>query len=221
MEGEGYWEPIRYHNVLALCSFCHKLGHTETECKKKHNSHIPSKKTIPARGDSKTTGGKQHIEFRQRPVSTLVIEENANRFTALLQDTKEMINPNLPNEPDKEMDEVIETEMQVEQIENSLNISSDTHPRQTDSHNESAPLQFQLVLSSDLTTNLLKDPANSSISQRPTRMATDSGTELLSIQNRSLSVPSSSNHEGQATTIAVDNTMLMQPAKQSFNNSDS
>lgn len=35
LAGQGYWQNVNYHRVPRLCSYCHKLGHDDSSCRKK------------------------------------------------------------------------------------------------------------------------------------------------------------------------------------------
>ncbi|MQL73441.1 hypothetical protein Taro_005797 [Colocasia esculenta] len=37
---EGFWQKNSYYKVVAVCSFCHKLGHAELECNKKTKDSV-------------------------------------------------------------------------------------------------------------------------------------------------------------------------------------
>lgn len=85
--GNGYWQKVDYSRVPTLCSFCHKIGHVEVNCRKKMNKIVPRKNDLGIAGQKQ---GKQ--EFRPKKVYIDNVVLNENKFEILNSLGDEMTN---------------------------------------------------------------------------------------------------------------------------------
>lgn len=94
VENGGFWQQVSYNRVPHFCSFCHKIGHIDYQCKKK--LRIAPDRFLDKENQQ---GSKQKIRQiyrpREAPFAGKQIVENQNRFSSLSQlgDGCESANP--------------------------------------------------------------------------------------------------------------------------------
>lgn len=82
IEDGGFWQPISYHRVPHLCSFCHKIGHMENQCKKKlRDASVRPAEGIDQIGSTQKT--RQVYRPRDVPFVGKPAVEVHNRFSSL------------------------------------------------------------------------------------------------------------------------------------------
>lgn len=78
--GGGYWQNVDYRRVPTLCSFCHKIGHIELNCRKKTNKVVSKTNEM---GTLAQKQGKQ--EFRPKKNALVEAISTRNKFGVLHQ----------------------------------------------------------------------------------------------------------------------------------------
>lgn len=93
-EEGGFWQSINYHRVPHLCSHCHKIGHLESQCKRKQRD-----RNLRLGADNIPVAGDQRIHQEFHPRAPPVQQNNEiqnNRFAPLAQASAIVENEN-PN----------------------------------------------------------------------------------------------------------------------------
>lgn len=90
-EGKGFWQPIVYYKVSDLCSYCHRLGHSEKECHKRAKQNQKFNEGTEGQNVKRIEGFKKPTYMSKnkqvyRPMVNQKVEGNvpiANSFQAL------------------------------------------------------------------------------------------------------------------------------------------